>query len=133
MSKVDLKSAYCILPNHAEDHPLLGIKWNGEVLLDMALPFGLQSAPKIFSAFADALGWVTRQNGVLHQIHHLDDFFIAGPPNSMKCMRDFQMFAKCCESLEVPIAQEKLVPLSSVLTFLGHRVGLSAKATEVAC
>ena len=85
----------------------------------MALPFGLRSAPKIFSAFADALAWVTRQHGVLHQIHYLDDFFSAGPPNSMKCMRDFQTFARCCESLGVPIAQEELVPPSSVLTFLG--------------
>ena len=119
MSKVDLKSAYRILPIHAEDRPLLGIKWNGEVLLDMPLPFGLWSAPKIFSAFADALAWVTRQHGVLHQIHYLDDFSIAGPPNSTECMRDFQTFARCCESLGVPIAQEKLVSPSSVLTFLG--------------
>ena len=76
MSKVNLKSAYRILPIHAEDRPLLGIKWNGEVLLDMALPFGLRSAPKIFSALADALAWVTRQHGVLHQIHYLDDFLL---------------------------------------------------------
>ena len=33
-------------------------------------------------------------------------------------MRDFQTFARCSESLGVPIAQEKLVPPSSVLTFL---------------
>ena len=65
MSKIDLKSAYRILPIHADDHPLLGIKWNEEVLLDMALPFGLRSAPKIFSPLADALAWVTRQHGVM--------------------------------------------------------------------
>ena len=44
-------------------------------------------------------------------------FFIAGPPHSTDCMRDFQRFISV-ESLGVPIAQGKLVPPSTVLTFL---------------
>ena len=75
MKKVDLKSAYRVIPIHPDDTPLLGVKWNSNVLLDKALPFGLRSAPKIFSAFANALAWVALQLGVDTQIHYLDDFF----------------------------------------------------------
>ena len=47
--------AYRNLPVHADDHPLLAIRWGQSIYIDTALPFGLWSAPKIFSAFADAL------------------------------------------------------------------------------
>ena len=33
----------------------LRMKWQGQVYVDAALPFGLRSAPKIFNALADAL------------------------------------------------------------------------------
>ena len=46
------------VPYHPEDRALLGIEWGGEVFVDAALLFGLQSAPKIFSALADGLEWI---------------------------------------------------------------------------
>ena len=55
--KVDIKEAYRMLPINPEDHGLLGIQWEGEFYTDKALPFGLCSAPKIFTAVADALQW----------------------------------------------------------------------------
>ena len=57
LAKLDLQSAYRIVPVHADDRPLLGVRWGNDVFLDAALPFGLRSAPKIFSAIADALLW----------------------------------------------------------------------------
>ena len=38
---------------HPED--LLGMRWDGRIFVDKTLPFGLRSAPMIFSALADAL------------------------------------------------------------------------------
>ena len=122
MSKVDLKSAYRVIPIHPDDTPLLGVKWNSSVLLDKALPFGLRSAPKIFSAFADALAWVTLQLGVDTQIHYLDDFFIAGPPGSPLCDQSYHRFLQCCQMLGVPVATDKLVPPTTTLIFLGIEV-----------
>ena len=52
---LDLINTYCIIPVHPDDQPLLIINWNGRVFVDQALPFGLRSAPKIFSAMADML------------------------------------------------------------------------------
>ena len=80
LAKIDLKNAYCMVPVHADDHPLLAIRWGGETYIDTALPFGLRSALKIFSALADALAWILKDRGVAWQLHYLDDFLFAGPP-----------------------------------------------------
>ena len=51
LAKIDFKQAYCNIPVHPEDRPLLGMAWRGKVYLDKLLPFGLRSAPIIlFSA-----------------------------------------------------------------------------------
>ena len=63
LAKVDIKSAYRLIPVHPDDRPLLGINWNGELYVDAMLPFGLQSAPKIFTAVADALEWCICKKG----------------------------------------------------------------------
>ena len=75
MAKMDLKNAYRVLPVHPDDHPLLAVEWKGAPYVDTALPFGLRSAPKIFSASADALAWALQLQGVSQQLHYLDDFF----------------------------------------------------------
>ena len=46
ITKLDVESAYRIMPVHPDDHPLLGIKWRDVVYIDAMLPFGLRSAPK---------------------------------------------------------------------------------------
>ena len=50
-------------------------------------PFGLHSAPKIFSAFTDALAWV---QGIQWQLHYLDDFLFCCPPDSSACAAALQ-------------------------------------------
>ena len=49
MAKFDIKRAYRLLPIHHEDRRFLGMKWNNNFFVDLALPFGLRSAPQIFS------------------------------------------------------------------------------------
>ena len=74
--KIDLKDAYWMVPVHPEDQHFLGISWGGAVYVDRYLPFGLRSAPKIFSAMSDALAWAFLSAGVVSQVHYFDDFFI---------------------------------------------------------
>ena len=102
MAKVDLHQAYRILPVHADDHPLLGIQWSAATYLDSALPFGLRSAPKIFSAFADALTWIMQVNGIAQQLHYLDDFLFLGPPKDAACAMALQQVLHVCNQLGVP-------------------------------
>lgn len=67
--KADIKEAYRMVPIHPEDQPLLGIKWDNAVFVDRTLPFGLRSAPKIFSAVADAIQWILVHHGVSKCLH----------------------------------------------------------------
>ena len=45
LAKFDVESAYRITPVHPNDGYLLGMQWQGNYFVDMALPFGLRSAP----------------------------------------------------------------------------------------
>ena len=55
LGKADTKEAYRMVPVHPQDQHLLGVKWESTVYSDKVLPFGLRSAPKIFSAVVDAV------------------------------------------------------------------------------
>ena len=66
MVKMDLKDAYRMVPVHPHDQHLLGISWQGSIYVDRCLPFGLRSAPKIFTAVVDALAWALFCRGITH-------------------------------------------------------------------
>ena len=85
MAKLDLKSAYRLVPVHPDDRLLLCTLWGDAVYMDTALPFGLSSAPKIFSAVADALLWVMQGKGAKWVLHYLDDFILFGRPLLQEC------------------------------------------------
>ena len=40
MAKLDIRSAYRIVPVHPQDRHLLGMMWDGKLYVDVALPFG---------------------------------------------------------------------------------------------
>jgi hypothetical protein len=119
LSKTDVKSAYRIVPIHPDDRQLLGMRWQGMDYIDTALPFGLRSAPKIFTALADAIQWVASKKGVQYIQHYLDDFITAGAPQSDECGRNLQMVLETCGELGVPIADDKTEGPATCITFLG--------------
>ena len=81
LAKIDVKSAYRIVPVHPDDRPPLGMLWQDRLYIDASLPFGLRSAPKLFNAIADALEWIARHLGVEFLWHYLDDFITIGRPS----------------------------------------------------
>ena len=119
LAKVDIQSAYRTIPVHLEDWNLLGMSWENALFIDTTLPFGLRSAPKIFTAVADAAEWIGRQQGVTTILHYLDDFLIIGSPESTECMPNVALVLTIFEGLGIPVAWNKLEGPSSVLTFLG--------------
>ena len=64
LAKIDVKSAYQLIPVHPSDCKWLGMQWQGRIYVDAMLPFGLRSAPKIFNAMADAMEWCVINQGV---------------------------------------------------------------------
>ena len=49
LAKIDIKSAFRLLPVHPADRHMLGMQWKDGVYIDTCLPFGLRSAPKLFN------------------------------------------------------------------------------------
>lgn len=59
--KADIKETYCMVTIHPNNQHLLGIQWKNSIYIDRLLPFGLRSAPKVFSAIVDTLQWLLIQ------------------------------------------------------------------------
>ena len=129
LAKVDIKSAYRLVPVHPHDRPLLAVQFRDDVYIDAVLLFGLRSAPKIFNALADDLAWILEQAGIQHLFHYLDDFIIVGPPDSQQCGSDLALLESVCAELGVPLAAHKKEGATPVITFLGIEVDTLAGDT----
>ena len=55
IAKLNIESAYRIIPVHPANRLLLGMSWKGQIYIDTVLPFGLSSALRIFTAVADVV------------------------------------------------------------------------------
>ena len=122
MYKLDLSNAYRRVPVHSEDHHLLGIKWQGVVYCDTALPFGLRSAPKLFTAVADGLAWAMACRGIRRFIHYLDDFFFCMPPVPADLPDPLRAAIPLCAELGLPVAPDKVAGPATTITFLGIEI-----------
>ena len=122
LAKIDVKSAYRLVPVYPGQRHWLGMQWQGKIYVDGMLPFGLQSAPKLFIAVADAVEWCVVQQGVRHIYHYLDDFVVLGAPGTEECTAYLTILQRVCQELGVPLAPEKQDGPAEVLTFLGIEI-----------
>jgi len=129
MAKIDVQHAYRIIPIHPQDRWLLGMVWQDKLYVDTTLPFGLRSAPKIFTAVADAVEWILKRRGVRFIIHYLDDFLMVGGQEYAACAAQLKTVLNTFEELGLPIAMNKLEGPTVCLTFLGFE--LDSVAMEV--
>ena len=74
------------------------IKWGGAAYINTTLPFGLCSAPKLFTAMVDGLAWCMMCEGVSDFLPYLVDFFC--PQQSDSCGQSLQVAVELCEHLE---------------------------------
>ena len=86
------------------------------------LPFGLRLAPKIFTAIADALEWVTCHRGARFVWHYIDDFVFCGPPASTECSHALDTALAMCRELGVPISGHKVDGPATAIAVLGNQV-----------
>ena len=89
-------------------------------MVDMVLPFGLHSAPFIFTSIADLVEWILVHNyGMDFLRHYLDDFFTLGPPLSQICHSYLLTLVHLCQMLALPLYPDKLEGPATCLTILG--------------
>jgi hypothetical protein len=79
----------------------------------------LRSAPFIFNTLAEALEWIAQQSSIPHIHHYLDDFFIAASPNTPACSRHLDTLVSLCNTLGIPLAEDKLEGPATQLEYLG--------------
>ena len=125
MAKADIKQAYRMVPVYPDDRHLLAVQWEGQTYIDKVLPFGLRSAPLIFTAIADAVQWMMSEKGVRPVFHNLDDFITLGPPSSHQCQCNLQV----CKVTGTPLEEDKCQGPAQVLTFLG--IELDTRKMEI--
>ena len=120
LAKVDLKSAFRMVPVQRDDWELLGIQWKQAFYVDTCLPFGLRSAPYLFNQFAEALQWILQNNyGFECLIHYLDDYLIITPANFSECHHLLTIFLSVCKLLGIPVAFDKVEGPATLIVFLG--------------
>ena len=125
LAKFDVESAYRIVPVHPDDRPLLGMQWRDRLYIDTALPFGLRSAPMIFTALADALQWVLEQEGI-EVLHYLDNFLVFEASDAA-----LKRALEICTRLGVPIASHKTEGPATVIVFLGIEMDTEARVLRL--
>ena len=126
---MDIKQAYRNIPVHPQDRLLLGMRWEESISVDAALPFGLRSAPLIFSAVGDALQWVMESMGAKWVAHYIDDFVTIGAPDSPECSDNAQIMQAACERVGFPVEPEKSEGPATTISFLG--VELDSRMLEI--
>jgi len=122
LAKLDLQEAYRAVPVHPADQPKLGVRWKGDVYIDRALPFGLRSAPKLFSAISDACMWILHTHGVRFGLHYLDDFLLVGPAQSQESQQALDTTMATFASMGLSVAPEKTEGPTTSLVFLGIEI-----------
>ena len=130
--KTDMKSTYLIIP--LPDRYLLGMKWREQYYIDLALPFGLRSAPCIFNTLADLFVWALQNNyHVEDLLHYLDDFFTLGPAGSDVCAESLKSIQRASTDSAIPLAPEKCEGPSTCLVFLaGYRARFNSNDCSLA-
>ena len=124
--KMDLKDAYRMVPVYPHDQSLLEISWRSRTYINRALPFGLRSVPKVFSAVADAIAWVLHCQGVHYQLHYLDNFLFFGAPATSEATATLSLVTNVFQHLGIPVAAHKTEGPASCVTFLGILIDTQA-------
>ena len=106
--------------------------------IERALPFGLRSAPKLFTSVANGVAWALQCEEVVNLVHYLDDFLFWGPPGSPLCEVALGKATTLCDRLGLPTALHKTVGPATSLTLLGIEIDsmamvLRLQADKLAC
>ena len=128
MAKLDLQDAYHHCLVRPEDWHLLGTSYvdressRGQVrqyYFSTVLPFGLRSAPSLFTEVAHATKLIMQYRGATDIDHYLDDFITVGPPGSDVCSQNLRTMLDVCATVGFPVNPSKVVEATTEIQFLG--------------
>jgi hypothetical protein len=118
--KLDIKSAFRLMPVSPADFDQLGFKFGDEYYFDKCLPFGCSISCNVFNRFADFLEFVVKRKARSQNIiHYLDDFLGGGRSGTNEAKSLMETFIESMRQLNVPLAGEKTEGPKTILCFLG--------------
>lgn len=94
---------------------------------------GLSSSCKIFECFSSALEWIARNKLQIPGILHLLDDFLIVSNSISSCDNELKAFLRTCDELGVPMAPEKTVGPSCVLSFAGIELDTTIMEARLPC
>ncbi|MGL4905857.1 MAG: reverse transcriptase domain-containing protein [Plesiomonas sp.] len=119
LAKVDITSAFKVMPIHPGSWHLFGVRWHEKFYFAVRLTFGCKSSPKIFDMLSEAVCWILSNNyAIPHLIHLLDDFLIISPPDAIPAAHLLTV-QNVFSDLGIPIAREKTMGPATSIEFLG--------------
>lgn len=118
MSTLDLKDAYFLIRIHDVSKKYLRFNFEGKIFQFNVLPFGLSTAPYIFTKLMKPVTKILRSIGLLSTLY-LDDWLLIGD-SYQSCLKNIDMTRNLLTSLGFIINEEKsyLIPSQSC-KFLG--------------
>ena len=122
LAKMDVKQAYRQVAVDPRDRHLLGMAWQGQVYVDTRLPFGLRSAPLLFTAVADAAQWAMKRKGVTWAEHYIDDFVTMGQAGSVECGQNVALMRATLHEAGLNTEPEKDEGPATAIGLLGMEI-----------
>ena len=116
LAKVDCESAYWLMLVYPQDWLLPGVRWNNKIYIDLKLPFGLRSAPKIFNAVTHALvGACTTKAFCASNTTWMISLWL---DQLLQCQEILDIFHEVCRELGMTTAEHKTEGPTPSFTFL---------------
>ena len=129
MYSIDISRAYRNFHSDPLDWPLLGITFAGELLIDLALPFGARNSSFFMQKIAEFVARSLTQRGACVLIY-LDDLVgVAGDPQTAQT--HYAMACELLEGLGLPLAVKKLTPPTRVIQWLGIRCDVESRTLSI--
>ena len=116
----DLARAYRQLRVCPLSVPLLGLKYNNEIYLDLAPSFGCRMSAMACARTTAAVTWLLKKQG-LEVLRYLDDFASADSTLE-KSTYSYTKFTQLTARLGLQLSEHKCVPPTKKLTWLGFTV-----------
>ena len=121
MVKLDLKDAYLQVPIHPDHQHLLTFQWEGKSYMFKCLPFGLSSAPRVFTKLLKPVVGFLRQIGC-RLIIDLDNMLMLHQDRE-QLYQITQLTCQLFEGLGLMVNQKKSITSpTQELEFLGFQV-----------
>ena len=110
------------------DYDLLGLKWKGNLYLDISIPMGMCTRSALCQRTTNVIQYIMASKGIIVR-NYIDDIIAIHPRQRAK--EDFDTLYSLFEFLRVPINPKKVVSPTRVLTCMGICVDVDARQLTI--